>query len=108
MAAEEFDAELDADAERSLKRSLVLQEIGAREGISVTDEEVDTGIREAFEREDANERMITTALRTAELRERVRTSLLEERAAKWLIDHAMPDVQEEAAASEEGQGDENA
>jgi trigger factor len=105
---EEFETELKTDAERSLKRSLVLQEIAVRETISVTDEEVDAGIREAFEREDANERVITNALRTAELRERVRTSLVEERAAKWLIDHAMPSAQAEATPSEEGQGDEDA
>jgi trigger factor len=104
---EEFETELGADAERSLRRSFVLQEIAAREGISVTDEEVDAGIREALEQDDANERMITTALRTAELRERARTSLLEERAVQWLVDHAMPSAQTEAAAPEEGPGDSN-
>jgi trigger factor len=87
-SSEEFEAELAADAERGLKRSLVLQEIAKREGMSVTDEEVDTGIREAFASEDAQERVITQALKLPDLRERVRTQLLEERAAAWLVEHA--------------------
>ncbi len=112
---EEFEAELTADAERSLKRSLVLQEIAAREGISVIEEDVDAGIREAFAREEAQDRVVAQALKLAELRERVRTSLLEERATSWLMEHATNSapteaaptdaVPADAAASSEGQGE---
>jgi trigger factor len=99
---EDFATELEEDAERSLKRSFVLQAIGAREGVAVSDEEVDAAIREAAEREDARPNSITVALRNPELRERMRTGLLEERAAKWLLDHAMPSPAP-AAAPEEGE-----
>jgi trigger factor len=102
-SAEDFEAELHEDAERSLKRSLVLQEIATRESIEISDDDVDLGIREAFARENASEKVIAAALRREELRERVRTALLEERAAKWLVDHAMPEV--EAAATENNAAD---
>ncbi len=102
---EEFEAELAADAERSLKRSLVLQEIAQREGISVTDEEVDTGIREAFASEDAQERVITRALKLPDLRERVRTQLLEERAASWLVEHATKSISSDRAPGDEASGE---
>lgn len=104
---EQFEAELTADAERILRRSLVMQEIAAREGIAVTDEEVDAGIRQALEGGETSERAIAAALRSGELRERVRMSLLEERAAAWLIDHAMSDGQAETSHAE-GQDDNHA
>jgi trigger factor len=81
-------AEFRADAERSLKRSLVLQAIAEQEGLTVADDQVDANIREVFSADGGNSRAAERALHQPEIRERVRTSLIEEQAAKWLVEHA--------------------
>jgi len=97
---EELDAEFHADAERSLKRSFVLQAIAEREGLAVTEEQVDANIREAFSADGGDRRAVERALRQAEIRERVRTALIEEQAAKWLVEHASPSAEPQASEGE--------
>lgn len=87
-AEDELNARIGSEAERQLKRTFVLQKIAAEESIEVGDEEVDAGIREALGREETNERDVHRALQQRELRERVRASLLEQRTARWLVEHA--------------------
>ena len=96
---EELEAEFRSDAERSLKRSFVLQAIAEREGLAVTEDQVDADIREAFSADGGSGRTVERALHQAEIRERVRSALIEEQAAKWLVERAT--TSEEAKASEE-------
>ncbi len=97
---EELDAEFRADAERSLKRSFVLQAIAEKEELAVTDEQVDANIREAFSADGGDRRAVERALKQAEIRERVHTALIEEQAAKWLVDHASPAGESPTSESE--------
>jgi FKBP-type peptidyl-prolyl cis-trans isomerase (trigger factor) len=81
-------SEFRTEAERSLKRSFVLQAIAEEQELSVSDDEVDASTREAFGADVGGNRSANRTLRVAEIRERVRTALLEQRAAKWLVEHA--------------------
>ena len=85
---DELDTEFHSDAERSLKRSFVLQAIAEQEGLVVAEDQVDANIREAFGADGGDGRAAERALRQAEVRERVRSALIEEQAAKWLVEHA--------------------
>ena len=85
---DDLAAEFRSDAERSLKRSLVLQAIAEQQGLVVSDDQVDASIRETFSADGGDNRANERALRQPEIRERVRTSLIEEQAAKWLVEHA--------------------
>ena len=60
---------------------------------------VDADIREAFSADGGSGRTVERALHQAEIRERVRSALVEEQAAKWLVERAT--TSEEAKASEE-------
>jgi trigger factor len=85
---DELAAEFRSDAERSLKRSLVLQAIAEKQGLAVSDDEIDASIREAFSADGGDSRAAERAQRQPEIRERVRTSLIEEQTVKWLVEHA--------------------
>ena len=85
---DDLAAEFRLDAERSLRRSFVLQAIADKEGLAVSEEQVDASIREAFSSDGSDDRATDKALRQPEIRERVRMSLIEEQAAKWLVEHA--------------------
>jgi len=67
---------------------LVLQAIAEQQGLAVTEDQVDTSIREAFGADGDDNRASERALRQPEIRERVRTSLIEEQTTKWLVEHA--------------------
>ena len=102
---EELDAEFHSDAERSLKRSFVLQAIAEKEGLAVTEDQVDANIREAFSADGGDRRAVERALQRAEIRERVRSALIEEQAAKWLVEHATPSAEASASAESESPGE---
>ncbi len=99
---EELEAEFRSDAERSLKRSFVLQTIAEREGLVVPEERVDASIRDAFSADGGGNRAAERALRQGPVRERVRSSLIEEEAAKWLVEHAKGPEPTDAAQDEAG------
>jgi trigger factor len=84
----ELESEFRAEAERSLKRSFVLQAIAEAQELSVSEDEVDASTREALGGDAGGNRSANRALRQAEIRDRVRTALLEQRAASWLVEHA--------------------
>ncbi len=87
---EDLDAEFRSDAERSLKRSFVLQAIAEQEQLTVSEDQIDTNIREAFGSDGGGDsRAVERALRQEEIRERIRSALIEEQAAKWLVEHAI-------------------
>jgi trigger factor len=83
-----LESEFRAEAERSLKRSFVLQAIAEAQELSVSEDEVDASTREALGGDAGGNRSANRALRQAEIRDRVRTALLEQRAASWLVEHA--------------------
>jgi len=85
---EEFHDRYHEDAERQLRRSFVLQAIAEREGLEISDAEVDQGIREAISLEGGDARAAARAIRQPEIRERARTALIEQKAASWLVEHA--------------------
>lgn len=80
--------EMREQAERALRRSFVLRAIAEQEEISVPEDEVDERIRAALRSDGSDERSVARALRQAEVRERVRLALSEERASKWLVEQA--------------------
>lgn len=97
--------ELREQAERGLRRGFVLRAIAEEEGISAPEDEVDESIRSALRSDGSDERSVARALLQAEVRERVRLALAEERAAKWLVEQATASTRPEAsdADSEGGQ-----
>jgi FKBP-type peptidyl-prolyl cis-trans isomerase (trigger factor) len=100
-----LETQLRADAERSLRRSFVLQAIAAEEGIEVEEADVDTGIREALTADGGNARDIGRALRQPEIRDRVRSALLEQQTAKWLIERALGPAPEASADEDEAEAE---
>lgn len=88
IGADELDAELRSQADRSLRRRFVLEAIAEHENLAVDDDAVDHGIRDAMGAEGADRRAVEQAFQQSEVRERVRSALREERAAKWLVEHA--------------------
>jgi trigger factor len=102
---QELETQLRADAERSLRRSFVLQAIAAEEGIEVDEADVDTGIREALTADGGNARDIGRALRQPEIRDRVRSALLEQQTAKWLIERALGPAPEASADEDEAEAE---
>ncbi|MBM2811146.1 MAG: tig [Chloroflexi bacterium] len=85
----DFDAERRSDAERTLRRSFILQAIAASEEIVISDDEIDAAIRLALESEDADRRTIDRAIKQPEVRQRMQKSLMEQGALKWLVSNAV-------------------
>jgi trigger factor len=95
-------AALRATAEADLRREFVLQAIARTEGIEVTEEEVDAGITEAVMAEGGDQRAATRMLQEPSVRAGIRSSLLEQRAARWLMKNATgvdPDQEQEEEAA---------
>lgn len=88
LQEEELHARLRADGERALKRGFVLQTIAAEEEVRVSDDEVDAEIQQMFRIGGSDEHAVARVLRDEEMRQRIRTSLVERKAARWLIEHA--------------------
>ncbi|MEA2640636.1 MAG: trigger factor [Chloroflexota bacterium] len=89
------------DAERALRRGFVLRAIAEHEHVEVSEDDVDASVREAMGADGADRRAIERALRQAEIRARVRSALLEQRTAKWLVDEATGGDASDGAASGE-------
>jgi len=86
---EDLRTEFREQADRSLRRDFVLRAIAAKEELELTDEDVEEGIRAALTSDGGDQRAVTRALKNAEVRERARGSLLEQRAVQWLLEHAI-------------------
>ncbi len=102
---EDLESRFKEEAERSLRRSFVLQAIAAQEGIEVANEDVDSSIREAMIADGVSGQAVNRAIRQPDIRERVRSSLLEQRTATWLFEHALGPAPE-ATSAEAGPEDE--
>ena len=84
----ELESDFRSEAERSLRRGFVLQALAEEEGLTVAEDEVDASIHEAFPEDGGGSRPASRAMPQDEIRERVRSGLLEHRAARWLVEHA--------------------
>ncbi len=89
ISEEDLKNEFRVESERSLRRDLVLRAIAAQEGLEVNDEQIDGHIRSALSTEGGDQRSVARALRNSEVRERAKSSLLEQGAVQWLLEHAI-------------------
>jgi len=97
---EELVTESEGDAETALKREAVLAEIVNAEGIEVTDDEVETAIREAAG-PDATEKQVKRTLKRARSQgadEALKEDIAMRKAVDLLVEHAKPIPVEQAAA----------
>ena len=102
---EQFRAEMMAQAERSVRRSEVLNAIAQAEGIELTDDEIQAAMSAGLEDTNENRRLIRESMRRPAVKERFAASLRRERAVRILletvggIDFAALEAEAAAAAS---------
>jgi len=104
LTDEDLRGEMKEGAERTLRQQYVLRAMADEEKLEVSDEEIDEAIRTALASEGRDQKAIARAVKSAEIRERARASLLERRAVQWLMEHAIkdqaPSPSEDAAEEE--------
>jgi trigger factor len=83
---DEFRAEMMAQAERSVRRSEVLNAIALAEGVEITDDEMREQLTLSMEDTNENRRLIRDSLRRPQVRERVAASMRRERAIRMLLE----------------------
>jgi len=83
---EEFRAEMMAQAERSVRRSEVLNAIALAEGVEITDDEIREQLSASMEDTNENRKLIRDSLRRPQIRERVAASMRRERAVRMLLE----------------------
>ena len=94
-----------AQAERSVRRSEVLNAIALAEGIEVSDDEIREQLTAGLEDTNENRRLIRDSMRRPEVKERFAASLRRERAIRMLletvggVDFAALEAEAAAAAS---------
>lgn len=86
---DEMEQSLHAQAETALRRELVLQAIAAKEDLSITDEELEERIGAAVAADGGDAKMAARLRQDRAVRQRVRASMLEEKAAQWLVNHVL-------------------
>jgi len=93
---EEVREQARTEAERRAKATVVLQTLVKREGIAVSEEELQARIEEIVAANGNSER-IRQELESPEGRERLRSSMLVEKAVDFLVEHA--DIEEKFVPS---------
>jgi trigger factor len=83
---EQFRAEMMAQAERSVRRSEVLNAVALAEGIEVSDDEIREQLTAGLEDTNENRRLIRESMRRPEVKERFAASLRRERAIRLLLE----------------------
>jgi trigger factor len=83
---DQFRAEMMAQAERSVRRSEVLNAIALAEGIDLTDEEIHEAMTAGLEDTNENRRLIRESMRRPAVKERFAASLRRERAVRLLLE----------------------
>src|SRR5205085_375698 len=89
LSDEDLRSEMRESAERTLRQQYVLRALADQEELSVTDEEIDEGIRSALASDGSDQKAIARAVKSSEIRERARASLLERRAVQWLMEQSI-------------------
>ncbi|MFN8635875.1 MAG: trigger factor [Chloroflexota bacterium] len=83
---EQFRAEMMAQAERTVRRSEVLNAIALAEGIEVTDDEIREQLTAGLEDTNENRRLIRETMRREAVREQFAASIRRERAIRMLLE----------------------
>jgi trigger factor len=104
---EELVKEAEPDAELALKREAVLSAVVKREGIEVSDEEVDDALRQAVQSSaggrDTSEKQLKRALKRARSQgaeDALREDIAMRKAVDLLVEHAKPIPVDQARARE--------
>jgi trigger factor len=101
---DDWRADIEADARQAARRALVLDEIGEREKIQVTEEEIHEEIRRRAEAEGMNEEQLRERLSDSAEFNRIVTRLYHRKIVQFLLDNAeVADEVVEAALEEEPQ-----
>jgi trigger factor len=104
LSDEDLRGEMRESAQRTLRQQYTLRAIADQEELTVEDEQIDEAIRSALQSEGRDQKAIARAVKSPEIRERARASLLERRAVQWLMEQAIkepaPDPSEEPEAEE--------
>ena len=104
---EQFRAEMMAQAERSVRRSEVLNAVAQAEGIELTDDEIREAMTAGLEDTNENRRLVRDSMRRPVIKERFAASIKRERAVRMLletiggVDFAALEAQAAAAASDD-------
>jgi len=100
---EDWRAEVEAEARLAARRALVLDEIGRREGVRVSDEELEEEIRREAALSQMGEGHVGRDLsRPGEL-DRIADRLYQRKVVQLLVDHAQ--IEDEVVAPEEPAGE---
>jgi trigger factor len=83
---EQFRAEMMAQAERSVRRSEVLNAIALAEGISVTDDEIRDTMAAGLDDSNESKRLLRESMRRPAVKERFAASMRRERAVRMLLE----------------------
>ena len=83
---EQFQAEMMAQAERSVRRSEVLNAIAVAEGISVTDDEIRDTMAAGLDDSNESKRLLRESMRREAVKERFAASMRRERAVRLLLE----------------------
>lgn len=83
---EEFRAEMMAQAERSVRRSEVLNAVALAEGVEITDDEILAQLTASMEDTNENRKLIRDSLRRPQVKERVAASMRREKAIRLLLE----------------------
>jgi trigger factor len=108
---EQFRAEMMAQAERSVRRSEVLNAIAQAEGIDVTDDEIRDTMAAGLDDSNESKRLLRESLRRPAVKERFAASMRRERAVRMLLETVggvdFAALEAEAAAAEARTPDES-
>ena len=83
---EQFRAEMMAQAERSVRRSEVLNAIAQAESIDVTDDEIREMLAAGLDDSNESKRLLRESMRRPEVKERFAASMRRERAVRMLLE----------------------
>jgi len=89
LSVEKLRGDLRPSAEERVKNMLVLSEIAQREGIKVSDEDVDEAFREMGESMGQDPLVIKRYYEAKQMMEPLRERLLEEKTLNYLMEHAI-------------------
>lgn len=102
-AFEDWRADLELEARHAARRALVLDEIGTREKIQVSNEEIEEEIRQQAEAEEIEEARLRERLSNSAALNRLVTRIYHRKVVQFLLDHAQ--VTEEVVEPEVGEED---
>jgi trigger factor len=85
---EDWRADLEVEVREDVRRAIILDEIGTREGIEVTEQDVDQEIHRLAERDGVDEQTVRQRLSESNEFNRLATVLYHRKIVQWLLEHA--------------------